>query len=182
MTMLLALCASALLGGLGRRVAGGGFQQWTGIDVGDYPARAFFGLTLAVSAAVGGTYNWGVPLLVLSTFLGCSIPMAMSIMGVRWGGMALGRDGGSWRRSAIGLTGHGVLSMAITAVPLCYFGGHWAQLLIAGVLIVPAYEIGWDAIGTKSNTHLPPGFQGGSEIGEVLWGSLCGIAACGVHQ
>lgn len=175
--IILAIAGAALMGALGRRMAGGVFEQWTGKDIGDYPVRAFFGLMLACSAFIG-SYEWASFLLIPSTFFGCSIP--------NFGGIAMGRGasagGTSWKHDAIGLTGHGVLSMAITVLPLIFFHSQWYLLLVAGFLIAPAYEIGWSVTGVPGRKSWPFGLQGGSEIGECIWGAACGIAAWGVLQ
>jgi hypothetical protein len=160
---------AVVLGGLGRRVAGGAFQQWTGLDVGDFPARAFFGLTLTISLMLGH-YEWWCWLIILFTFLGCSIP--------NFGGIALGRSGNSYRRDALGLTAHGALSMGITALPLAYFHPYGIiYLVLAGCLIVPMYEIGWTLAGVRGRALLPLGLRGGSELGELFWGGTCGVGA-----
>lgn len=180
---------SALLGAVGRRMAGGWFEQLTGKDIGDYPVRAFFGLMLACAALLGSSGVWASFLLIPSTFFGCSIP--------NFGGIAMGRGasagGTSWTHDAIGLTGHGVFSMGITASPLIVlqalngyldadFHSQWYLLIVAGFLIAPAYEIGWSVVGVPRRKSWPPGLQGGSEIGECLWGAACGVAAWGVLQ
>lgn len=168
---------SSFMGSLGRRVAGGAFEQWTTKDIGDYPVRAFFGLMLALAAFIGSDNPWSF-LLIPSTFFGCSIP--------NFGGIAMGRGasagGTSWAHDAIGLTGHGVISMAITASPLVFFDAQWWLLILAGFLIAPAYEIGWSVMGVSGRKSWPISLQGGSEVGECLWGAACGVAAYGVFQ
>jgi hypothetical protein len=176
--MAIFILLSAFMGALGRRVAGGAFEQWTGKDIGDYPVRAFFGLMLALAAFMGSGWNPVAFLLIPSTFFGCSIP--------NFGSIAMGRGasagGTSWKHDAIGLTGHGVLSMAITASPLVFFNSDWTLLILAGFLIVPAYELGWSITGIEGKKEWPISIRGGSELGECAWGAACGLAAYGVLQ
>lgn len=169
-----------VLSGLGRRVAGGAVEQWSGRDVGDYPVRAFFGLTLAFSVWLGNwTLPWWVVLLVIpSVFFSCSIP--------NFEGIALGRGaatgGTSWREDALGLWWHGLIGMAIPAVVvgLCAHGSNWWLFIVAGLLIVPAYEAGWKLWDKRFLYYMPEGLKGGSEAGELFWGACCGLCAWGV--
>jgi hypothetical protein len=165
----LLVIASALLGGLGRRVAGGSFEQWTGINLGDYPVRAFFGATLAAGCFLGSHQLWSLT-LILSGFLGCAIP--------NFGGIGMGRSGNPWQQDAGGLNSHGTYSMGITALPLAYFNWHGLIFIIAaGYAIVPFYELGWRITGKAGRPGLPLGLRGGSELGELFWGAACGIGA-----
>lgn len=178
--MFLSILLAMMLSGLGRRVAGGAFEQWFSKDIGDYPVRAFFGLTLAFSAWLGNeTLAWWVILLVIpAVFFSCSIP--------NFEGIALGRGeaagGTSWREDALGLWWHGLIGMAIPAVVvgLCAPWSNWWLFLVAGALIVPAYEVGWQLWDKRVLYYMPNGLKGGSEIGELLWGASCGLCAWGV--
>lgn len=160
------IAVSFLIGALGRRIAGGAFQQWTGWDIGDHLVRLFFGATVAASAAMGGAGWWSL-LLVLAVWIGCTIPM---------GGIGLGRQpGGSWLHDAAGLTMHGVATGVLCALALTEWPPHVvaSAMIVAGVFIVPAYEIGW----RMARPTFPLGFRQGSEIGEALWGGTIAVGA-----
>lgn len=171
----------AALGGLGRRVAGGAFQQWTNIDVGDYPARLFFGLTLAACMWIAGSSFLQGFYTIFAVFLGCSIPndFKLTVAGrkIEFGSIALGHGTSPYWRDAVGLTLHGFLGMLLPAVIVYFMGHDWPLLLLAGLLIVPAYDLGWRIAGPAGVKWMPPGLRGGTEFGELFWGALCGLAA-----
>lgn len=163
---------AAILGALGRRIAGGVFQQWSGLDAGDYPVRAFFGLMLMLSAAIGGYSSWPVLLLVPSTFIGCSLPV---------GGIGMGRGNPTrYWHDFWTVTAHGAGNMGLAALPYLWLGGHWWWLLLAGFAIAPLYELGWRIDESVRRSILPLGLMWGSEWGEALWGAACGVAAWGL--
>jgi hypothetical protein len=171
------------LPGLGRRIAGGAFQQWSRIDVGDYPARAFYGVTVWLVAVAGGAAWLHALLLVPAIFLGCAVP--------NFSGIAMGRSGNRWWRDAAGMLCHGVLSLALAALVIALppsldigFAAvartmNWTAfgcVVAVGVACPVLYEIGWSIAGLSGNPRLPLGFRGGSELGEFLWGVAIGVA------
>jgi hypothetical protein len=175
----------AILSGFGRRVAGGAVQQWTGINLGDMPVRLFFGITLAVVALLAGMVWPRALMLIPAGWIGTTIP--------NFGGIALGRSGNPWWRDALGLTLHGIVGAMVLALvaaapwPLptpfsiaAFVDGYSLVsaicVLIAGLLIVPAYEVGWSVAGKSGRASFPLGFRGGTEIGEMLWGTVIGLA------
>jgi hypothetical protein len=170
------LPVAAVLCGLGRRVAGGGFTQWTGINLGDLPVRLFFGLMIAVVGLLAGLAWPRAAALIVAGWIGTTIP--------NFGGIALGRSGNPWFRDAEGLAAHGLIGMAVLALfiaayplwPLSGFGPLYVVgMTWGGTAIVPAYWIGWSVAGKSGNESLPVGFRGGSEIGECLWGAAVGL-------
>lgn len=165
MVTLLLLPLVAVLGALGRRVAGGGFQDWTKIDVGDFPARGFFGLMLTASVALGGWHSWWCLSIAVTTLLGCSVPV---------GGIGLN----PWKKDAWTVLLHGLASMSITGLPLLFvhFPGTtpWFVLyIVAGPSIVGAYTLGWKI----ARPSWPRGLNNGVAVSECLWGAMCGIGA-----
>ena len=75
MTALFLLLA-ALLGALGRRLAGGAFQQWTGLDVGDLPIRIAFAALIVAAAFLGGWTPHMLTVLPIGA-AGVSVPLAI---------------------------------------------------------------------------------------------------------
>ena len=172
----------ALMGSLGRRVAGGGFTQWTNINLGDLPVRLFFGLMIAVSAFLAGLPLAHAATLIVAGWIGTTIP--------NFGGIGFGRSGNPWWKDALGLLAHGTIGMLVLALfmvlPMAgatlfaVFGqGITLATAIAavagGVAIVPAYWIGWSISGVSGKASFPLGLRGGSELGEVLWGAAVGV-------
>jgi hypothetical protein len=181
MTTVLIILA-ALFGALGRRLAGGAFQQWTGLDVGDLPVRIAFAALIVAAAFLGGWHPhaltvlsivvppWSMPILLgLGVWIGSTMPMFSSI--------DLGKAEGTVPLDIAGLTAHGLLGIMLPAA-LAWWGAYaplW--LLAAGLLSAPAYWLGWTITGVRGAQWLPLGLRGGTEIGETLWGAAVGIGA-----
>lgn len=197
--MVLFLLGSFAMGAVGRRIAGGGFQDVTGMDIGDLPVRLFFGVMLASAAALGGITNiWQGVAFVIATWLG-------AITG-NFGGLGLGRSAtDNYWRSFAGLSLHGLLTgLPLTAVfvvgagvhhhwtyaALIHSVGHSWGIMVASLLIAPLYEVGWRCswVGLKgvvpnpTQWHLPKWWPnvigGGSALGEFLWGGALGVGMC----
>lgn len=165
-----------ILGGLGRRVAGGVLGQWFSYDSGALMSRGFYGFTVALAALLGGAIWWHSVLIIPAIYVGCTWPNEMTFpswTGIKpIGGIGLGRQpGGSFWRDAIGLEVHGIIGTALVVIG-AFFAGYllWWAPLLAGLLIVPLYLIGWSMTGASVNSRYPFGFQLGSEWGEFLWG------------
>jgi hypothetical protein len=165
--MILALALSPL-GGIGRRVAGGYANQFAeargwikpGARVmGDVPARAIWGATLALAALAGGAVWWQAAAVVPAVVAGCSVPM--------WAidPISPGYRSPIWLR-CLGNEAHGLLSMALVTIGAWWFGYYWPAALIGSLAMLPAYVVGW-AVARPS---FPVGFRLGSEVGEFLWG------------
>ncbi|HEV7216849.1 MAG TPA: hypothetical protein VGP33_17215 [Chloroflexota bacterium] len=172
-----------LLGGLGRRVAGGVLGQWFNYDSGALISRGFYGLTVALAALLGGAIWWHSLLVIPAIYVGCTWPNNMTFPA--WtgiapvGGIGLGRQaGGSFWRDAAGLEVHGVIGTALVALG-AFFAGYvaWWLMVIAGLLIVPLYLAGWQITGRPVNLRYPLGMQVGSEWGEALWGGAVAALA-----
>jgi hypothetical protein len=168
----LIITASFVLGGLGRRVAGGAFQQWTGKDIGDLPVRLFFGACIALAALLAGATWWVAAFLILAIWAGTTIPL--------FGGLGMGRSGNDYWQDFGGMTAHGALGMSILMIPAPWLHINWLPLWLAGLSISPLYTVGWSLThqlpnGSREVAWLPYSLKGGSEVGEVLWGGAVGI-------
>jgi hypothetical protein len=175
MPILLALLLSAILGGLGRRVAGGAIGQWFDVDVGDLPPRIFFAVTVAAGAALGWAaggvvHEWWhllalVPLVWVGTTLGNGEAMDM------------GRDQGGFWRDFVAMTLVGLAGTILPTAAAWWEGYAWVWMLLGGITAAPAYSLGWILMGHR-NMALPLGIQGGSEAGEVMFGAGKAMGAC----
>ena len=170
----LAILPVMLIGALGRRVAGGVLNQWFspsgGRVMGDVPARALWGLALAIAAILGGMIAWHALVLIVAVTLGCAVPM--------WAIDPISKqaDGNPypspvWLR-CLGLEAHGFLSMLAVTVAAWWAGYLWPFFLAGSLTILPAYVIGW----MVSKPWFPPGLRLGSEFGEALWGALMALS------
>ena len=173
--------------GIGRRVAGGAFEQWTGINLGDLPTRLFFGACVALTAFTAGHLShplvinlhvlnpswtdivfplWAkIVALILGVWVGTTIPNFSSI--------DFGKAENTVLHDFLGLIIHGLGGVALPAFIAAQMGYFWQPLILAGLFISPAYWVGWALAGKHGLNWLPVGFRGGSELGEFLWGSLC---------
>jgi hypothetical protein len=169
MFLPLAAPAAFSLGGLGRRVAGGAFQQWTGLNIGDLPVRVFFALTVGASGYAGGMLWWHALVLAAATLPGT--------MTGNFNSMAMGRGTSSLLHDIFGMTAHGVLSALLPALGCWYAGYSWIWVAAAGLLAAPSYMLGWSATGRAGKPGWPLGLRSGTEIAEMVWGGLCGLGA-----
>lgn len=170
----------ALMGALGRRVCGGAFEQWTGLDIGDFPVRFFFGLTVSLAAFLGGLVWWQALIAAPAIFLGCSIPLTfrnLPLIGTI-GSIHFGSAPDPlplWRR-ALGLLLHGVGNVAGVIALAVYLKAHWALVLLGGLSIYPAYELGWRITGDPILPWMPLGLRSGSELAEAFWGAAVAVS------
>lgn len=177
MLILLFSVISFVLGGLGRRAAGGLLNQvaaaagWIRSDgrvFGDFPARAIFGLTVAIGAWLGGMAWWQGLAFVATTFLGCAVG--------NFEGLGMGRGSDPYWRSFGAMELHGLGGTVLSAFVAGALGyWHWGLLLVAGLLCAPSYESGYQAV--ESGRRLPIGFREGPEVGEFIWGGVMALAA-----
>lgn len=173
--MILLLLASFLLCGVGRRFAGGGFEELTGLDVGDLPTRAFFGATMTLAAFLGGVHSWWLLTMVITGMLGCSIGM--------FDCLSMGREPArSWATDAWGAVKHGVLSMLITSLAFLIVdltgGGYRSDLplVVMGFTMPLFYELGWRLYEGKLIPRRPMWILGQpTTVGEFAWGGMCGV-------
>lgn len=177
MLILLFSVISFVLGGLGRRVAGGVLNQWAaalglirsdGRVFGDFPARAVFGLTIAVGAWLGSAVWWHGLALIVTTFIGCTIG--------NFGGLGMGRGSDPYWEDFGAMEMHGLGGVVLSAFGAGLLGYHWHLFLAAGLLCAPAYEAGYRIVG-PSRSWLPVGFKEGPEVGEFVWGGIMALAA-----
>lgn len=163
----------SFLGGLGRRMAGGSFEQWTGINPGDYPTRAFWGLTCALALIPLHPTWWAYPAAALAVFLGCAWPIHLRLGS--WcdiGGTAQGRGVRSLANDVAGLTLHGVGNLLLLYPLVWWLGGHVWPVFVAGLIISPCYELGWQIARNQEHLRWPAGFRSGPEFGELIWGTV----------
>ena len=179
MMHILICIISALLGAFGRRVAGGGFQDLTGINVGDTPVRIFFGLTIGAAALMSGVF-WAYALaLVILTFIGSTAGY--------FGGLGLGRPvrlplpANNYWKDFGEVTAHGVLSVILPCFGAWYLGYAWWLILISGFVIAPCYEIGYRIAPYAGvqygwvRPNWPLWLQGAVQFGEFIWGAVLGL-------
>lgn len=171
----------AIMGAFGRRVCGGGLNQWFkpngGRVTGDLPVRLFFGLMVAISFYLGGA-PWYIALsTIITIWIGTTIGFFSSLS---WG-----KDGKhTWVHDMFGLWGHGFGGILPTfIIAYCWkfipgFEGHlYWPLLLAGLLAPFCYWAGWSISGKDGLKTLPPGFKGGTEIAECFYGAIFALTA-----
>ena len=175
---------AALLGGLGRRIAGGGFEEWTGgpgtggIDLGDLPVRIFYAAMIVCAAYLAGgfqpieAFGWTFPAWLQPIALGIGIWIGTTIP--NFSAIDLGKgEGAAWSDLAW-LTLKGLLNVAVPVL-VAIAGGHaWPWLLAGGLAIGVAYWLGWTIAGHAGRVDFPVGLRGGTQIGEVLTGAAIG--------
>lgn len=167
-TALLPLAVA--LPAIGRRIAGGGlnevFRPAGPRVMGDTPARLIFGLTCAAAAWLVGVALIPALCLIVAIWLGSTVG--------NFGAIALGRGGTSWLDDAPLLALHGLAGVALAAIDVGLAGLAWWWVIVSGVMIVPAYEIGWRLAGAHDADALR-GLDSGPDVGELLWGATIGL-------
>lgn len=169
--MIALVLPSMLLGGLGRRIAGGVLNQWFkpsgGRVMGDTPARLIYGGFVGMAAAMGGAPYWAALAMMPCVWVGTTTG--------NWSSMAMGRAKTTFLHDFFGMSAHAFLS-ALLPVGLAAYSVHWhaavAALFI--MLAAPLYALGWMISGKTGAAWLPTGFKGGSELGEFFWGAATG--------
>lgn len=170
--IILSIIYSFVLCGFGRRIAGGGFQGMTGIDIGDLPVRLFFGLTVALSALLVGVPFWWSMAMIPITWIGTTTG--------NFDGLSMGRAERSYLRDFAGMTAHGILSVIAPCIWAWYLGYAIWPIALSGLLIAPCYEAGYRLCPfvpghAYSRPNWPAGFQAATEWGEIFWGGLVGV-------
>lgn len=175
MSHLYLIPLAALLGGFGRRAAGGYLNQLAGRPdsrplTGDTPTRILYGVLIAICALMGGALWWQALLMIVAVWVGTTT-------GNR-GAMDMGRAGGGFWRDFLAMSRHG-LDSAILPTAVAAWGWHWQAAWLFGMtmLAAPCYALGWCVGGRIGNPRFPIGLRGGSELGEALWGACVGIGA-----
>ena len=171
---------SFLLGGLGRRIAGGALNQWAGLPggvngrvMGDTPARLIYAALIAICASLALAPPLVNPVILVAVWIGSTTGNFDSI--------GMGRGGHPFWRDYLGMTAHGAICAAILLVSLAVLGRFiplpsWWWLAGAGFYYAAsAYELGWIVTGRTGNRRLPVGLQTGSDLAEFIWGGLCGL-------
>lgn len=162
------------IGAIGRRVAGGAFEQWTGLDIGDLPVRVFFAVTVASAALMGGATWLIAGLMVPAVWVGTTTGNFESLaMGVdhKYG---VAHD---W----LGMTAHGMLSAVLPAAVVLWATDstpvYWAVFVAITFLASPCYYLGWRLTGNGFGVpRIPVGFKGGTEVAECLWGGVTALS------
>jgi hypothetical protein len=171
MEIVISLTAFVLCG-FGRRIAGGCFQDLTGLDIGDLPVRLFFGLTVALAALMAGVTFWWAVALIPITWVGTTTG--------NFDGTSMGRDTRPYWRDFAGMTLHGVLSIILPTVWAWYFGFALWPIILSGFLIGPCYEAGYRLFPfVPGHAYSRPtwikGFAAATEWGEIFWGGFIGL-------
>lgn len=193
---MIEVVVAALLGAIGRRVAGGVVPQFTGWRAPGVPCKLFFGWTIGVCAALGGA-----PAL-LAILAGVGAWAGHIAHGLN-DSASMGRYGPanlnfSWRLFALHFAGMsaygicvmllGILAAAVPSIALYHFDGMlavvlhfgwFAWTLLAGALLTaPAYALAWATWNGKPGVA---GVDGNPlEIAEWIVGAVYGVAAYGV--
>lgn len=160
-----------LLGALGRRIAGGGFQDLTRLDIGDLPVRIFYGATVALAALIGGAVWWVALLMIPAVWVGTTTGNFES--------MCMGHGKYTFRHDFLGMTEHGALSAVLPAVVVCLAGFVWGAIAVFLVITFtasPSYMFGWWIEGrwpfhTYGDFLSPP-----TPMAECIWGGLTALA------
>lgn len=160
------------LGAVGRRGAGGAYNQWfstgdTARVMGDTPARILYGVTIALAALLGGAPWWQAAGLVPLVWVGTTTGNFHS--------MGMGRAQTSYLHDCFGMSAHAALSAALPTAWAYAFAWWW--MLGLTMLAAPLYSLGWMISGREGRPSFPIGLRGGSEIGEALWGASCALGA-----
>lgn len=179
--IVLILLLSSIMGAMGRRIAGGVFETWTGLKWGQ-PTRLFFGLMLALSAIIAGAPFWISLILIPATWVGTTLGL--------FGGLGMGRAGVDkhpnflskvYLRDFGAMTLHGTLSIILPSIWAWYFGFNIWPIIISGLITGICYEIGYRIIGLNprpypfSKLNWPNGFNSSPEYGELIWGATRGL-------
>ena len=170
--------ASFFLGGVGRRICGGGLNQWVYWSqttdkrvFGDTPTRILWAVCLAVCALLGSAVWWHsllfAALLVPAEWVGTTTGLFNSL--------AMGRGDRSFIHDFLGMSLHGVLSVILPGLAAWWLGYGWWWIVISGLVISPCYVAGWSITGRHPNVKFPPGLQMGSDVAEVIWGGVMGL-------
>ena len=200
--MIIFAIPSLILGALGRRVAGGLIQDWTGVNTGDHPVRVFFGAMIALSAWLGGASPWMAVAILAGTWAG-------STTGNN-GGMAMGRGDHTFASDFARMSLHGLaIAVPVAFAAMVYGAVQYRTIMvfdqvplvlcIACLACAPCYAAGWWIAELTGNQprdmrsfpdgHIPTsdemngtrtfplGFRGGSELGETIWGAAMGLGA-----
>lgn len=175
MSPLYLLPIAAVLGGFARRACGGYLNQIFGYSdsrplMGDGPTRWGYGLCIALCALMGGAAWWQALAMVPAVWVGTTT-------GNR-GSMDMGRNEDTFAHDWFGMSRHG-LDSAILPTAVAFWGWHWQAAWLFGftMLAAPAYWLGWAIGGKTGNPRFPVGLRGGSELGELAWGSCVGVGA-----
>jgi len=196
--MLILTClAGALLGGFGRRIAGGLIGDWFGRPLKHLIATIVFGVFIGAAFALGGGPLW------LAAVLGFGVWAGHCAVGLRdAAGMGrFGPDNASftWKRFARDFAMLSVYGAGVVAIGALAAGHHtlyvmrngptfgftlnftpsWMQLglLAAGLTISPVYAACW-AAWTRRFVPLVVGVSRNPlEMGEWVWGAALGIGA-----
>lgn len=177
----LILSISGAMGAMGRRIAGGLFEQWTGFKWGQ-PTRLFFGFMLALAAFISGAPFWTAMILVPLVWVGTTLGL--------FGGLGMGRAGipvhpsltsRRYLRDFGAMTLHGTLSIILPSIWAWYFGYAILPVVISGVIIGFCYEAAYRIIGINPPPHAftkeawPRGYNHSPDFGELVWGAARGI-------
>ena len=172
------ICAIAIiLGALGRRIAGGGFQQLTNINVGDTPTRIFFGLMIAACALIVGIHWWLVLLgLTILTFIGSTTG--------NFNATAMGTGGNPLWKDFLFMSLHGFLSVVGPTIGAWYLGYSWEWILASGLIVSPCYMMGnllfsvfskMSGLTSGELTGWPAWLCQRVQFSEFIWGGLLGL-------
>jgi predicted membrane channel-forming protein YqfA (hemolysin III family) len=167
------IIASAVMGGMGRRFAGGLLGQWIGPVVTTQVARLSWGLLCALCALLAGAPSLHALAIIPCIWLG-------SIFGY-FGSMTAGHQPGKTALiDGLLLLAHGIAGVLPLAIGAKLLGYPVSGLLFAGVLCPAAYFLAWafplqvPVLGCYCNdpkfqTDPPP-------TAELIWGAAIGVA------
>jgi len=184
-----------IMGGLGRRIAGGVLNQWkspstngAGVAVmGDTPARLIYSASVSLAVILSAVV---VPTTLMFWCLAaCMLPAVF--VGTTTGNnnsLSMGTaDDYTFKHDFLGMLVHGIESAVLPGmvVLLAFIPASIREAVILSAILEAsiavgcplAYYVGWRIAGLKGASYMPLGLKGGTEIGEALWGGLTALSA-----
>lgn len=175
-TILAVFVLCGIGGGLGRRLLGGQFKTWFGVDPGHWPLRLLFGLLACGPLWLVTPWYWALA-YALTVAIGESEGYLPNAMKPNQTGEFLNTAQhavlGTALTMAVGVAAYFLGAghrwwLALATIPACVAAYAWAQ----------KFPIQWEFIAAhRANAEHP---ADPAPWGEVLWGALRGIVIAGM--
>lgn len=133
-----------------------------------YPIESFYSVKEYINILTENEYVF-YTIIFGSVFAGTVLPW--------WGSLDFGRHEGTWLKDFLFHSLRGILWVSGLVIIFSIYGLYIPALLLftTGILCGIMYEIGWQ-IKTPFKVNREGGLNTGTEIGEVLFGSLIGLS------